>query len=172
MPGGTRLVRKVLRQGTPFTARFRGRSAISANQLHRGDWVTEEEHRKVRVSGGVRPKSAVGARAVADREAFQMSGHSFQLSQRNQAVLHAVERRQKNRYRDGPAGSGNWRDCRGKPARGTAGDPGSEHATVQDGPEGLQVVSRSASLRDSAALRFWAWLRAHADVCDRRLKYS
>ena len=119
-----------------------------------------------------RLKSAVGARALADREAFQMSGHSFQLSQGNQAVLHAVERRQKNRYCDGPAGSGNWRDCRGKPARGTAGGPGSEHATVQDGPEGLQVVSRSASLRDSAALRFWAWLRAHADVCDRRLKYS
>src|SRR4030095_12481709 len=153
MPGGTRLVRKVRRQGTPFTARFRGRSAISANQLHRGDWVTEEEHRKVRVSGGVRPKSAVGARAVADREAFQMSGHSFQLSQGNKAVLHAVERRQQNRDCDGPAGSGNWRDCRGKPARGTPGGPGSEHAPSQNGPEGLQVVSRFAPLWNGPTFR-------------------
>ena len=40
------------------------------------------------VEYGIEP--AIGARALADRKTFQMSGHGFQLSEGDQAVLHAA----------------------------------------------------------------------------------
>ncbi len=49
------------------------------------------ERTKVGISGRLRRESAIGARALADRETFQMSGHGLQLSEGDQAVLHAVE---------------------------------------------------------------------------------
>ena len=43
---------------------------------------------------------------------FKSSGDGFQLSERDKAVLHAPERRQPNRHRDGRARSRNRRDRR------------------------------------------------------------
>ena len=45
--------------------------------------AVEKERREIRIPGRVRRESAIGARALADRETFQMSGDSFQLSERN-----------------------------------------------------------------------------------------
>ena len=47
--------------------------------------------RKIRISGRLRRESAIGARALADRKTFQMSGHRFQLSEGDQTFLYAVE---------------------------------------------------------------------------------
>ena len=60
--------------------------------LHRGGRSSEEERREIRVPGRLRTESAIRARALADREAFQISDDRFQLSKGDQTVLHALER--------------------------------------------------------------------------------
>ena len=53
-------------------------------------------------------------------EHFKSPGHRVQLPARDQAVLHAAERRRQDRHGDGRAGAGHRRGHRRRPARGAA----------------------------------------------------
>src|SRR5207248_6114458 len=77
MSGRAGAFREICRQGTARSTEFCIGTPFPENYLHRGNWTVKEERRKVRVSGRIRVESAVGARTLADREAFQMSGHGL-----------------------------------------------------------------------------------------------
>ncbi len=78
------------------------------------------EEGEIRVPGALGHRSAVGARALSDREARQEARDRDELSDGHQGVLHAGERRRKDRRRDGRAGARHRRDHRRQPARGAA----------------------------------------------------
>ena len=80
--------------------------------------ILKKSGKQVRVPGRVWPEPAVRARAVPDRGALQVAGDRVQLPARDQALLHAPERRRQDRDGDGRAGAGHRRGHRRRPARG------------------------------------------------------
>src|SRR5439155_17967380 len=107
---------------------------------------------------------AIRARTVPDGRALQITGDRLQLPARDQAVLHACERRRQNRDRHGCPGAGHWRShwrrATGRAPGPTAGEP--EIPQAQAG--GLLVVCGLATLRHRATRGFWPRLRTAVNV--------
>src|SRR5205085_7429444 len=79
--GGPRVVRQIRRQGIARATGFRDGAAVPARHLHGGGRAVDEKRREIRISRRVWRQPAIGARALADRETFQMSRDGFQLSE-------------------------------------------------------------------------------------------
>ncbi len=88
---GPRAVRQVRGQGAAAAPRLRARPAVPARQLHRGGRAADQERAPVRVPGRVRHQSPVGARALPDGAALQVSGDGLQLPEGDQTLLHAAQ---------------------------------------------------------------------------------
>ena len=80
--------------------------------------VLAEGRRLLRVPGGLGQRTAVGARALPDRDRVRPPGRGHRLPLRHQGLLHAPQRRRAHRGRHGRAGPRHRGDRRGQPARG------------------------------------------------------
>ena len=78
----------------PRLRRWSGRSS-GVSYTEAVEMLDESGH-KLRVPGRIRHESPVGARALPDRGALQVPGDRLQLSQGDQTVLHAAERRRED----------------------------------------------------------------------------
>ena len=93
------------------------------------------------------------ARALSGRRALRLSRVRVQLSQGNQGLLHAPERRRQDRRRRGRAGARHRRTDRRQPARREAGRAGSPDQGAGPGHEFLLVVPGTAEIRHHAPCR-------------------
>jgi asparaginyl-tRNA synthetase len=94
---------------------------------------------------GHRP--AVGARALSGRKIRQEAGNRDELPEGHQSLLHAAERRRPDGHGDGRAGTGDRRDHRWQPARGSARSIGPQHDRARNRRGALRLVPQSAPLR-------------------------
>ena len=94
---------------------------LRPRQLHRGRGDSQKAQRPVRLQGGVGHRSADRARALSDRAGVQEAGVCHRLSQGDQGVLYAPQRRRQDRGRGGLPGARHRRDHRRQPARGASG---------------------------------------------------
>ena len=114
---------------------------------------------------------ADGARAVSDGADLSAAGVRHRLSQGDQGVLYAPERRRQNRGRGGLPGARHRRDHRRQSARGAAGHAGGPHPGAGHEARGLLVVLRPAALRQLPPRRLRPGLRAHGHVPDGRQQH-
>ena len=112
----------------------------------------EKVRRTVRVSGRLGTRSAIGTRTLSDGEARRRSGCRRELSEGDQGVLHAAERRRPHRRRDGRTGARRRRNHRRQSARRASGDARCADGGARSRRRAV-VVSRSAPIRLGAARR-------------------
>ena len=116
---------------------------VRAHDLYRRDRRPRTEREDVRVPGALGHGSPVGTRTLAHRRARESAGRRHELSQGDQSVLHAHERRWEDGGGHGRAGAGHRRDHRRLAARGAARPSRSPSRGTAPRPESLLVVSRS-----------------------------
>src|SRR6185436_1569492 len=138
--------------------------------LRRGDLDPRQHQGEVRVPGEMGHRPPVRARALPHREARQEAGDRDELSESDQGVLHAAERRRQDGGGDGRTRAGHRRDRRRQPARGAPRSARRAHGRGRDRQGKPRLVSRPPALRHRAARRLRPRLRAHRGLRDRAIQ--